>query len=91
VGQNAVRAVQDDLVREVAGAPQEAPEESILVGKGSDETTFVIAERGEKALLLRLGLTAAGALLGGGAAMVASLVSLLARAGVVPGGWVIPW
>jgi len=88
---NAVRAVQDEVVREAAGAPQEAPEESILVGKGSDETTFVIAERGEKALLLRLGLTAAGALLGGGAAVVVSLVSLLARAGVVRGGWALPW
>ena len=88
---NAVRSVQDDLVREDAQEPQEPEEESILNGKGTDETTFVIAERGEKALLLRLGLTAAGGLLGGGAAVILSIASLLARAGVMRGGWIIPW
>ena len=88
---NAVRVVRDELVREAAQAPQEVPEESILIGKGTDETTFVIAERGEKALLMRLGLTAAGAFLGGGAAVVVFLVSLLARAGVMRGGWIVPW
>src|SRR5881409_2538250 len=88
---NAVRAVQDELVREEAKAPQEPPEESIAIGKGTDEKTFVIAERGERSLLIRLGLTAAGALLGGTAAVVVFLVSLLARSGVMGGGWVFPW
>jgi hypothetical protein len=88
---NAVRTVQDDLVREEAMAPSEPPEESIAIGKGSDETTFVIAERGEKSLLLRLGLEAAGALLLGGTVVLVFGVSLLARAGAVRGGWVFPW
>jgi len=88
---NAVRVIQDEVVREAAQAPQEAPEETILIGKGTEESTFVIAERGEKALLMRLGLTAAGSFLGGGAAVVVFLVSLLSRAGVVRGGWIVPW
>ena len=88
---NAVRAVQDELVREEARAPQEPPEESILIGKGTDEKTFVIAEHGERSLLIRLGLTAAGALVGGGAAVVVFLVSLLARSGLMRGGWIFPW
>jgi hypothetical protein len=88
---NAVRVVQEEVVREAAQAPQEAPEEGILIGKGTDESTFVIAERGEKALLMRLGLTAVGSFLGGGAAVVVFLVSLLSRAGVMRGGWIVPW
>lgn len=88
---NAVRVVRDEVVREAAQAPQEAPEEAILIGKGADESTFVIAERGEKALLMRLGLTAFGAFFGGGAAVVVFLVSLLSRAGLMRGGWIVPW
>src|SRR2546428_10281733 len=67
---NAVRAVQDELVGEEAKAPQEPPEESIAIGKGTDEKTFVIAQRGERSLLIRLGPTAAGAVSGGPAAVV---------------------
>src|SRR5438093_1975670 len=73
---NAVRSVQDDLVREDAAAPQEPPEETIAIGKGSDETTFVIAARGEKSLLVRLRLELAGSLVGGAVLVVVFAISL---------------
>jgi E3 ubiquitin ligase len=88
---NAVRSVQDELVREDAQAPAEPPEESIAIGKGSDETTFVIAERGGKSLLMRLRLEAAGSLAGGVVVVVVFAISFLSRAGVLQGGFVFPW
>jgi E3 ubiquitin ligase len=88
---NAVRAMENVLVREEAAAPQEPPEESIGIGKGSEETTFVIAGRGEKSLLLRLGFEALGGLIGGAAAVVVFAVSLLSHAGLLTGGHVFPW
>jgi E3 Ubiquitin ligase len=87
---NAVLAVRNELVQEDLKAPPEPPEETIGVGKGSDETTFVIAERGERPLLLRLGLTSGAAIVCGSLAVTAFLVSLLTRAGVLS-GWVFPW
>ena len=88
---NAVRSVQDDLVREDAAAPQEPTEDTVAIGKGSDETTFVIAARGEKSLLLRLRLEVAGSLVGGAVAVVVFSISLLTRAGLLRGGFVFPW
>ena len=88
---NAVRSVQDDLVREDAAAPQEPTEDTVAIGKGSDETTFVIAARGEKSLLLRLRLEVAGSLVGGAVAVVVFSISLLSRAGLLRGGFVFPW
>jgi len=88
---NAVRSVQDELVREEAAAPPEPAEETIGIGEGSDETTFVIAARGEKSLLLRLRLEVAGSLVGGAVAVVVFSISLLSRAGLLRGGFVFPW
>jgi len=88
---NAVRAMQNVLVREDAAAPAGPAEETIAIGKGSDETTFAIAARGEKSLLLRLRLEVAGGLLGGTVIVVVFTISFLSRAGVLPGGFVFPW
>ena len=88
---NAVRAMQNVLVREEAAAPQEPPEETIAIGKGSGESTFVIAARGEKSLLMRLGLEAAGGIVGGAVVVAMFALSLLARAGVLRGGFTFPW
>jgi hypothetical protein len=88
---NAVRAVKDDVLRDAAAAPAAPPEDEVLIGKGSDETTFLISDRSEKWLLGRLALQSGGALAGGAAMVVVFGVSLLARAGVVQGGWIIPW
>jgi hypothetical protein len=90
---NAVRAVKDEVLRDAASVPEAAapPEDDILIGKGSDETTFLIADRSEKWLLGRLALQSVGALAGGAAMVVVFGVSLLARSGILPGGWIIPW
>jgi hypothetical protein len=88
---NAVRAVQDEVVRDAASGRAAAPEDDILIGKGSDETTFLIADRGEKTLLGRLALQAVAALAGGAGMVVVFSVSLLARAGLLPGGWIVRW
>ena len=88
---NAVRAVQDEVVRDAASAPATAPEDDVLIGKGSDETTFVIADHSEKWLVGRLALQSGGALAGGAALVVVFGVSILARAGVLPGGWIVGW
>jgi hypothetical protein len=90
---NAVRAVQDEVVYDAASGCEAAaaPEDDILIGKGSDETTFLIADRSEKALLGRLALQAVAALAGGVGMVGVFTVSLLARAGLLPGGWIVPW
>ncbi len=86
-----VRAEQDALVREEAAQAPEKPEESVAVGKGSEESTFILADRSERSLLGRLGLQAGAALVGGAAAVVIFLVSFLARSGMLHGGWIVPW
>lgn len=89
---NAVRAVQDEVVRDEAGREAAVPpEDDILIGKGSDETTFLIADRSEKALLGRLSLQAGAALAGGVGMVGVFTVSLLARAGLLSGGWIVRW
>jgi hypothetical protein len=89
---NAVRAVRAEVVRDEAGREAAtAPEDDIQIGKGSDETTFLIADRSEKALLGRLSIQAGAALAGGAGAVIVFSASLLARAGFLPGGWVVRW
>ena len=62
-----------------------------MIGKGSGETTFVIADRSEKSLLGLLSLEAGAALAGGVGLVIVFTVSLLARSGLLKGGWVVPW
>ena len=88
---NAVRAVQNEVAQEAAVAPATPPEDDVLIGKGSDETTFLIADRSQKWLVGRLALQSVAALAGGAGVVVVFSVSLLARAGILPGGWIIPW
>jgi hypothetical protein len=89
---NAVRAVQEEVVGDEAGREAAAsPEDDILIGKGSDETTFLIADRSEKSLLGMLSLQAGAALAGGAGMVIIFAVSLLARAGLLPGGWILRW
>ena len=89
---NAVRAVQDEVLSEqVAPQPAPKPEDDVMIGKGSGETTFIIADRSEKSLVGLLSLEAGAALAGGAGLVLVFTVSLLARAGLLKGGWVVPW
>ena len=89
---NAVRAVRDEVARDEAVWETLAPpEDDVLIGKGTDETTFLIADRSEKSLLGRLSLQAGAAFAGGAGAVIVFSVSLLSRSGLVPGGWIVRW
>jgi hypothetical protein len=88
---SAVRVVQDRLLQEAVSAPAPEPQDDLVLGKGETESTFVIADRGEKALVRMMALKVGGALLAGGAIGLLTVVSLLARSGALPSPWVIPW
>jgi hypothetical protein len=88
---NAVRAMENVLIREEAKAPEDPPEESIGIGKGSGESTFFIATRSEKSVLMRLGIEAAGGIFGGVVVVVMFAMSLLTRSGALRGGFTFPW
>jgi hypothetical protein len=88
---NAVRAVQEEVVREAAAAPATLPEDDIVIGQGIGERTFLIADRSEKSLLGRLALQSGAAIAGGAALLLVFGVSILGRVGVLPDGWVIGW
>src|SRR6266850_1731006 len=87
----AVRAVQDDLLREQVSEAPVKPEDDVAIGKGDAEKTFVLSDRGESAIVRGMALKGYGSLVGGfGVAMLVSM-SLLARTGVLPGHLAIQW
>ena len=88
---NAVRAVQEEVVREAAAAPATLAEDDIVIGQGIGERTFLIADRSEKSLLGRLALQSGAAIAGGAALLLVFGVSILGRVGVLPDGWAIGW
>ena len=86
---NAVRVVQDEVVRAAASAPA-PPGPDLLLGRGATgETTFVITDQGQRAIVRALAIKAGLALAAGLALTVAGAVSLFARPGA--GGAGIPW
>jgi hypothetical protein len=87
----AVASVKDDMARDEMARPASDPEDDRYIGHGSDESTFVIADRGEASLARSLGIRAFAALAFGPLLLVAVAVSLLARSGALPARWAIPW
>jgi hypothetical protein len=86
---NAVRVVQDETVRAAALAPA-PPGPDLLLGRGATgETTFVITDQGQRAIVRTLAIKAGLALAAGVVLAVAGAVSLFARPGA--GGPGIPW
>ena len=88
---NAVRVERDRLLQEAVSTPAREPQDDLMLGRGDTETTFVIADRGEKSLVRMLAFKVGGALVSGGAIVLVTMVSLLARSGALPFPWVIPW
>lgn len=88
---DAVRVVQDQLLQEAVQKPAPEPQDDLVLGKGEAETTFVIADRGERSLVRLMSFKAGGAFLAGAAIVLLTAVSLLARSGALPAAWVIPW
>ena len=90
--EHAVEKTKEDLLREeMSRQTSEPPEDDLVVGKGSAETTFVIADRSEASIARMLSWKAGASLLFGPAIVIVIVVSLLARSGVFPAGWAIPW
>lgn len=88
---NAVRAVQEEVVREAAAAPATPPEDDIVIGQGIGEKTFLIADRSQKWLVGRLALQSGGAIAGGAGLLLVFGVSILARTGILPETWILGW
>lgn len=81
-----VAAARDGLMREEAARGPVPREEDLVVGRGDAETTFVIADRGQKQLVRSLNIKVAVAFLLGVLFILLPTVSLLARTGVLPRG-----
>ena len=88
---NAVRAVQEEVVREAASEPAAPAEDEIVIGQGIGEKIFLIADRSEKSLLGRLALQSGAAIAGGAGLLLVFGVSLLARTGILPETWILGW
>jgi hypothetical protein len=86
---NAVRVVQDDVLRAAVAAKPGPPPVDLIVARGDAEKTFVISDQGERAIVRTLSIKAGLALAAGLALTVAGAVSLFARPGA--GGTGIPW
>lgn len=87
----AVRTVQVELLREQASEAPVKPEDDQAIGRGDAEKTFVIADRGERAILQGMALKAYGSLVGGFVVAMIMSMSLLARSGVLPARLAIQW
>jgi E3 ubiquitin ligase len=87
----AVAVVKDDLLRQAPAPSAGKPEDTLVVGAGELESTFVISDRDERSITRALGWRALGAVAGGGAGMLVMSVSILGRLGLRPGGWTFPW
>jgi hypothetical protein len=78
---NAVRVVQDETLLAAALAPA-PPGPDLLLGRGATgETTFVITDQGQRAIVRTLAIKAGLALAAGVALTVAGALSLFARPG----------
>jgi hypothetical protein len=87
---NAVRVVQDEVLRAAVAAAPAPPDADLLLGRGeTGETTFVISDQGQRAIVRTLSIKAGLALAAGVALTVAGAVSLFARPGA--GGTGNPW
>ena len=90
--QAAVAKARDDLLRqEVARQASEPPDDDLALGKGADETTFVISDRSEASLSSMLAWKAGASLLFGPAVLILMVMSLLARSGLFPAHFAFPW
>jgi E3 ubiquitin ligase len=87
----AVQAVKQEVLKEEMSRPQPPPEDEVAIGQGTDEKTFVIADRSEASVARGLGWKAGAALVIGPLLVVLVTLSALARSGWIPGGLAIPW
>jgi hypothetical protein len=87
----AVAVVKDDLMREELARGAGEERETLLLGAGTTESTFLISDRDERSIASLLGWRALGAIGFGGAGVLVMVVSILGRIGLRAGGWSFPW
>jgi E3 Ubiquitin ligase len=87
----AVQTVKQEVLKEEMSRPQSPPEDEIAIGQGTDEKTFVIADRSEASVARGLGWKAGAALVIGPLLVALVALSALSRVGLIPDGLVIPW
>ncbi len=87
----AVRAVKDAMLREEVSRKPEKPEDDLVIGKGAQETTFVVADRSGDSVVRGLAIKSGLSLLVGPLVIVLMAASLLARLGLVSKTWAIHW
>jgi len=78
---NAVRVVENEVVRAAAAAPRGPAEDDRIIARGESERTFVISDKGEEWLVRSLGWKSGLAVLAGAGIIVAGALALLSRAG----------
>ena len=83
---NAVRVVENEVLKEEIAARSGPPQDDLIIAKGDAEKTFIISDKGERAIVRTLAWKSALLLAGGAALSVGGTISLLARAGVVGRG-----
>ncbi len=89
--EKAVQKAKDDVLQDEVRREAAQPEDDVVVGKGTEEKTFVISDRGERSLVQGLALKAGASLLFGPSILALMAASLLARTGLLPKGLAIPW
>lgn len=87
----AVRTTKDAMLREEVSREPQKPEDDIVIGKGSQETTFVIADRSGDSVVKGLAIRSGLSLVFGPAIVVLMAASLLGRLGLVSKAWAIRW
>ncbi len=90
----AVKTVEGQLAEQdlAESRPQGGPDpDAMMVCRGPQEKTYVISDTGEKGAVRRFAWAGYLSFFGGAGACLLGFESLLARLGVIAGGWNIPW
>ncbi len=86
--------VEETIKQEIFGEelkqPPE-PEDDIVIAKSDIEKIFIISDHSEKEITKKFGMKSVLLIFGGCCLIIGMLISLLARAGLLPEGLIIPW
>ncbi len=81
---------EEELFQEELKNPP-AQDEDLVIAQGDIEKTFILSDRDEKDVARHLGLRCFFSAGGGAVLLLGMAVSLLARTGLLPRGFAIPW
>ncbi|HEU5179659.1 MAG TPA: GIDE domain-containing protein [Candidatus Polarisedimenticolia bacterium] len=87
----AVAVTKQELLQEETAKQAGNPQAGLFIGAGDTESTFMISDRDETSITLRLAWKAIAGVGLGGAVLLGMSVSILGRFGILRGGWSFPW